>query len=138
MATRERLGSKTGVSLTGLAVSAALVLGLGCAGWEVGYAVRYSENRMERTADIRAIPRQPCLVAWTQAHDADVGTAWLRVVGPAGSLTCLVVDLPQASDRSALQKRNIIVELGYANRWICGPTWTGRARDCKVRVMRIR
>lgn len=124
--------------MTGLISTAALVLALGTTGWEVGFAVRYREGRMERTADIRAIPQQPCMVAWTAATDADIGETWLRIVGPGGAATCLVVDLPETRDRAALEKRGIVVELGYMNRDLCLPGWTGRARDCKVRVIPIR
>jgi hypothetical protein len=131
-------GESSGAWLTGLVAGAALVLSLGVTGWETGYAVRYAKNRMERTADIRALPQQPCMVAWTQATDADIGTTWLRVVGPAGSATCAVIDLPETVDRPALEARGIVVELGWKNRNLCRPGWSGRARDCRVRVQVIR
>lgn len=57
---------------------------------------------MEHVAERRAIPSQPCMVAWTKARDADIGETWLRIVGPGGAATCLVVDLPETRDRSLL------------------------------------
>lgn len=124
--------------MTGLAATAALLLALGATGWEEGYAVHYSKNTMENVAHNRRIAVQSHMLAWTQATDADIGETRLRVVGPHGAATFLVVDLPQSRDRAALEQRGILVELGYANRWICGPTWSGRAIDCKVRVIPIR
>lgn len=104
--------------------------------WQEGQAVRYAPNRMERTAAIRGIPWQPCMVAWTYAKDADMGKVWLEVEGVKTGIrkTCLVVDLPETIDRPNLIKRGIIVELGYTNRDICPPGWDGAARLCKVRV----
>lgn len=128
----------------GLAATAALVLALGAGGPsyqalaappdQTGYAVRYAPGRMEKTADVRGLAHRPCMVAWTAAADADIGETWLRVAGPAGALDCLVIDLPQRRDRPALERRGIVVELGYPSRWICGTGWSGRARDCKVKV----
>lgn len=120
--------------MRGLVATAALALALGQP--QEGYAVRYAPGVMERVAADRDIAPQTCMVAWTQAIDADIGRAWLRIEGPAGALDCLVVDLPHPRDRPALIKRGILVELGYDNRWICGARWTGRARDCRVRAWR--
>jgi hypothetical protein len=124
--------------LTGLAAGAALILALGVTGWEAGYAVHYSKNTMEAVAHKRGIAVQPHMLAWSQATDADIGQTWLRVVGPAGTLDALVVDLPQDADRAALQARGILVELSWGDRWICGAGWSGRAIDCKVHVQVIR
>lgn len=124
--------------MTGLIAGAALVFGLGCTGWEDGYAVFYSPGVMEAVAHKRGIAVQPRMLAWTQARDGDIGRTRLRVVGPAGAATFLVIDLPQTKDKQALIRRGVLVELGYMNRWICGASWTGRARDCRVKVMRIR
>jgi len=122
--------------MTGLAVTAALLLALGHTGWESGWAVRYSEGTMERVAARRGIAAQDCMVAWTAATDADIGVTWLRIVGPGGAADCLPVDLPQDRDRAALLRRGVLVELGYANRDLCLPGWSGRARDCRVNVIR--
>lgn len=118
-----------------LAAKALLILALG-AGPVVhtGYAVRYDPGVMERVAARRHIAPAPCMVAWTYARDADIGETWLRIVGPTGALECLVIDLPQKRDRPGLVERDVEVELGYPSRWICGKGWTGRARDCPVRV----
>jgi hypothetical protein len=121
------------VALMGLIVQTALILSLGVTP-ATGYAVRYSPGVMERVADNRGIPHQPCMVAWTAAQDSDIGERWLTVAGPGGAARCLVVDLPHPRDRGALERRGILVELGYHSRWICGPGWSGRARDCPVRV----
>lgn len=123
--------------MTGLVTGAALVFSLGLTGWESGWAVYYAENRMEHVARTRQIAPQPCMVAYTHARDADMGQLWLRVAGPAGMVDCLIVDLPRpGKDKQNLIRRGVIVELGYANRWICGAGWTGRATDCRVRVIR--
>ena len=121
--------------MTGLIAGAALVgvLALGPPVY-TGSAVRYNENVMEHVADVRGIARQDCMVAWTQADARDIGTTWLRVVGPYGAVDCLVVDLPRDRDRAALERRGIVVELGFPSRGICGEGWSGRARDCRVRV----
>jgi hypothetical protein len=125
--------------MTGLVAGAALVLSLGVTGWESGWAVRYAPNVMEAVAHKRGIAVQSHMLAWTEATDADVGETWLRVVGPAGSATFLVIDLPQSYDKQNLIRRGVIVEIGYANREeICGAAWSGRARDCRVRVIPIR
>jgi hypothetical protein len=119
--------------MTGLIAQAALILSLGVAP-QTGFAVRYGPGVMERVAANRGIAPQACMVAWTAATDADIGERSLIVHGPGGAARCLVIDLPQAKDRPALQRRGILVELGYDSRWICGPGWSGRARDCLVRV----
>lgn len=130
----------------GLAAKALLILALGAQPAmefraqparppdHTGFAVRYNPGVMERVARNRGIPPQACMVAWTYARAADIGRTWLRIAGPAGAIECLVVDLPQDRDRPGLIKRGVVVELGYRNRWICGAHWSGRARDCKVRV----
>ena len=121
--------------MTALIASAALVGVLsGAPSVETGFAVMYAKNVMEHVADVRGIPRQPCMVAWTYATDRDIGETWLTVAGPAGTLACLVVDLPQKRDKAALERREIVVELGWPSRWVCGRGWSGRARDCRVRV----
>lgn len=121
----------------GLVAHLAVVLSLGAAmvGADVGYAVRYAPGRMGRTADIRGIARQGCMVAWTHAMDRDIGETWLTVDGPAGRRRCLVVDLPQPRDRPGLVKRNVIVELDFeSGRIVCGARWQGKASECKVLV----
>jgi len=118
----------------GLVFQAALLFALGCGGWRDGYAVMYAPRVMERVAAHRHITPAPCMVAWTHAQDRDIGRTWLHVEGPAGEADCLVVDLPQDADRPGLVERDIEVELGWRNRGICGRDWSGRARDCPVRV----
>lgn len=121
----------------GLITQAVLALSLGAAmvGADTGYAVRYAPNRMERTAAIRQIVQQACMVAWTAATDADIGETWLTVQGPAGRRRCLVVDLPQARDKPSLVRRDILVELDYeSGRAICGAQWRGKASECRVLV----
>jgi len=128
----------------GLASAAVLILALGAGAVRppdhVGYAVMYAENVMEGRAAAHdphyATAPAPCYVAYTLAHDADMARLWVRVEGPAGTLNCLVVDLPDDGQghRQGLIDRRVWVELGYRNRWICGKGWSGRARDCKVRV----
>lgn len=122
--------------MTGLAITASLLLALGHTGWESGYAVMYSAGVMERVAARRGIAAQDCMVAFTAATDADIGVTWLRIVGPGGAADCLAIDLPQDRDKAALEARGILVELGYANRGLCGAGWSGRARDCQVNVIR--
>lgn len=125
-------------TLTGLVATAALALALGAAPAraQTGYAVYYNPGVMEERARVRNAPPAECYVAYTLAHDDDMARLWLRVAGPAGALECLVVDLPHPRDRPALVKRGIVVELGYENRWICGHAWSGRARECPVRIWR--
>lgn len=115
-------------------------MALGHTGWEEGWAVRYDAGIMEAVAHKRGIAEQPHMLAWSQATDADIGKTWLYVIGPAGSGRFLVVDLPRpGKDKQALIRRDIAVELGYANREeICGPHWSGRAIDCRVRIQVIR
>lgn len=118
--------------------TAALVLALGAGPDHTGYAIRYDPGVMERMADVRGIPRQPCMVAYTLARDDDMGRLWLRVKGPVGTLDCLVVDLPDDSKRhrQPLIDRGVIVELGWPSHWICGRGWTGKATECPVKVWR--
>ena len=127
-----------GVRLIGLVTSAALILALGAGPptyrAQSGFAVMYSKNVMEAVARNRGIAPQACMIAWTAARDVDIGRTWLHIEGPAGTLDCLTVDLPQDVDRPALEQRGVLVELGYPSRWICGKNWSGRARDCRVRV----
>jgi hypothetical protein len=105
----------------------------------VGYAVRYGPGVMESVARTRHAPPMPCYVAYTLAGDQDMARLWLRIQGPAGTLDCLVVDLPRPGrDKRELLRRRVWVELGYRNRWICGKGWSGRARDCEVRVWVLR
>ena len=129
--------------MTGLVIQAALVLALGAgpatyraqtAPAQRGFAVMYAPNMMERVARVRGIVPQPCMIAWTYARDRDIGWTWLRVVGPAGVLDCLTVDLPQNRDRLGLVRRGIVVELGFPSRFICGAAWRGRAVECPVEV----
>lgn len=122
----------------GLITHAVMALSLGAAlvGADVGYAVRYAPGRMGRTADIRSIARQPCMVAWTAAADRDIGETWLVVEGvkTGRRLRCLVVDLPEPRDRPALIRRGILVELNFESSDICPKGWRGKATECKVRV----
>ena len=124
--------------MTGLITQAVLALSFGAAmvGADTGYAVRYAEGRMGRTAAIRGIPAQDCMVAWTAATDADIGETWLIVQGPAGRRRCLVVDLPRpGSDKRNLVRRGIAVELDWESGFvICGAWWQGKAGECMVRV----
>jgi|SRR5215470_387297 len=121
----------------GIIAKAALILALGAAP-QIGYAVRYSENLMERVAAARGIASQPCMVAYTNARDADVGRLWLQVVGPAGNARCLVVDMPRSRDRPGLVKRRVIVELDHTSgARVCGRGWRGRAAECPVRITRL-
>lgn len=118
---------------------AALVLALGIWGPpdHAGYAVRYAPHVMEDRARARgAEGKAPCYVAYTLAHDQDMGRLWLRIAGPAGTITCMVVDLPDDSKghREPLIDREVWAELGHPQRWICGKGWTGRATECRVRV----
>lgn len=102
----------------GLVATAALALALGQPPAQTGYAVRYAETVMERVAAARDIPPQACMVAWTAAQDHDIGRTWLRVVGPAGALKCLVVDLPhprRAGLPVALDLRQGIVRCVYGD-----------------------
>lgn len=88
-----------------------------------------------------APPGLGCYVAYTLARDRDMARLWLRVEGPAGALNCLVVDLPYPPplpDRENLIARGVYVELGYRSKWICGKGWSGRARDCPVKVWRLK
>lgn len=127
----------------GLAATAALLLALGAAPLgppdHVGYAVRYAPHVMARVARNRDIPAEPHMVAYTYATDSDMGRLRLRIAGPAGTIEVLTVDLPKPGrDKRALIAWDVVVELGYPSRWICGPYWTGRARDCKVKVWVLR
>lgn len=106
----------------------------------VGYAVMYAEHVMEGRAaahdPLYKTAPAPCYVAYTLARDSDMARLWLRVQGPTGTLDCLVVDLPDdgRGHRQPLIDRQVWVELGWPSRWICGKGWTGRARDCRVKV----
>lgn len=133
--------------MTGLVIKAALILALGAhpavyrAQVErppdyAGTVVRYAEGRMARTADIRGIARAPHMAAFTFAKDEDMGRLLLHIVGPAGAADFLVVDLPRpGKDKRNLIARGVVGELDYYSGFlICGKGWTGRARDCRVRV----
>lgn len=124
--------------MTDLVASAALALALGAGGWQSGYVVRYAPGVMQAVARHRHIPVQPCMVAWTAAQDRDIGATWLRIVGPAGRATCLVVDLPQPQDRPGLVRRQVLAELdAESGAVVCGEGWSGRAIDCLVSIMEL-
>lgn len=123
--------------------SAALILALGAGIMQplrrppdhAGFVVRYSPGVMGQTATIRGIVRRPHMAAYTFARDADMGRLWLHIRGPAGEADFLVVDLPQPRDKQSLIKRGVVAELDAASGpLICGEGWTGRARDCPVKV----
>lgn len=123
----------------GLVTQAVLAFTMGAAmvGADVGHAVRYAEGRMDHVAAVRHIDRQPCMVAWTDATDADIGRRSLLVEGirTGKRLRCLVVDLPEYTDKPALERRNVLVELDYYSGFvICGAQWQGAAKECRVRV----
>lgn len=101
----------------------------------VGYAVRYGPGVMGRTASNRGIAWQPHMAAYTFARDEDMGRLWLHIQGPAGEADFLVVDLPRPADRAGLIKRGVVAEVDAASApLICGASWTGRDRDCPVRI----
>lgn len=106
----------------------------------VGYVVYYNPGVMEGRARANdpayATHPAPCYVSYTLAHDRDMARLWLRIAGPAGTITCMVVDLPDDShgDRQPLINRGVWAEIGWRQRWICGAGWSGRARDCPVKV----
>jgi len=131
----------------GLVVKAALVLALGAQPAvyraqtarppdHVGFVVMYGPGVMEDRVRAHHAPPAPCYVAYTLAHDRDMARLWLHIEGPVGALDCLVVDLPDDSQghREPLIRRQVWAELGYRNRWICGKGWSGRARDCRVKI----
>jgi hypothetical protein len=91
---------------------------------------------MERTATLRGIAWQPCMVAWTYAEDEDMGRKVITVEGVKTGVrkSCLVVDLPQPFDREALDRRGVAVEMDYhSSLAVCGASWEGAARECPVR-----
>lgn len=96
---------------------------------------------MENVARNRGIAPQPCMVAYTHATDADMGTRWLEVEGVGSGVRrrCLTVDLPRpGKDKRNLIRRGILVEIDYANsRDICGAAWSGKATECPVRVRAV-
>lgn len=126
--------------MSGLVATAALVLALGAAplgpSTHVGYVVYYNPGVMEGRALAHDAPAVGCYVAYTLAHDQDMARLWVQIAGPRGTVRCLVVDLPDDSqgDRERLIGREVWAELGWPSRWICPAGWTGRARDCRVRI----
>jgi hypothetical protein len=97
----------------------------------------YAPNVMEARAKAHHAPPALCYVAYTLAHDEDMARLWLRVEGPAGTLECLVVDLPDDSrgHRQPLIDREVWVELDFkSGKRICGLRWKGKATECPVRV----
>lgn len=127
--------------------SAALILALGVGQFapparppdHTGYVVYYGQGVMEGRAAANdpayATHPAPCYVAYTLARDQDMARLWLRIKAPYGTITCMVVDLPQPGrDRANLIGREVWAEVGYKQRGICGEHWSGRARDCPVKV----
>lgn len=130
----------------GLASVALVVLALGGGAFSpvrppdhAGYAVRYGPGVMGRTATNRGIAWAPHMAAYTFARDEDMGQLWLHIQGPAGEADFLVVDLPQPGrDKRSLVERGVVAEMDYASgELVCGVGWTGRARDCKIKVWRL-
>jgi hypothetical protein len=77
------------------------------------------------------------MVALTSAHKI-TGRQWILVIGKRTGVArrCKVIDLPQDSDRQALERREIVTELDHESaRAICGsvvdPPW-----QCPVIVYR--
>lgn len=129
----------------GLAATALLALAIGAAPLgppdHIGFAVRYDPGVMEGRARARDAPPAACYVAYTLAHDDDMARLWLRVEGPAGTLECLVVDLPDDStgDRERLLARRVWIEFDFSSgHRACGLHWKGKATECPVRVYVIR
>lgn len=106
----------------------------------VGYVVYYAEDVMEGRAAANdpnyATAPAPCYVSYTLARDKDMAQLWLRIKAPFGTITCMVVDLPDDSKghRQPLKDRKVWAEIGWRERWICGKHWTGRAKDCRVQI----
>lgn len=100
-----------------------------------GYVVRYGAGVTSRVARNRGIAWQPHMAAYTYARDSDMGQLHLHIKGPAGEATFLVVDLPRSRDKPGLIRRGVVGEVDYqSGRGICGEHWSGRARDCPVKV----
>lgn len=107
-----------------------------------GYAVRYGQgppDKMSRVAAKRGIAWAPHMAAYTFARDEDMGRLHIYIQGPVGGADFLVVDLPQPGrDKRNLIERGVIAEMDYGSGFlICGKGWTGRARDCPVKVWRL-
>jgi hypothetical protein len=129
------------------AVLVILALGVGAPARppdHVGYVVMYAKNVMERRARANdpayATAPAPCYVSYTLARNRDIARLWLRIKGPKGTIECLVVDLPDDSkyDRQPLIERGVWAEIGWRQRWICGPRWRGKATECPVRIWVLR
>lgn len=126
--------------------SAALILALGVGASaplrtpdHTGLVVRYATGVMGHVARNRGISWQPHMAAYTFATDSDMGRLWLHIKGPAGEADFLVVDLPQPHDRAGLIKRGVVAEVDFQSGFLlCGPHWTGRAKDCEIKVWRSR
>ncbi len=96
---------------------------------------------MGRVADNRGIPRQNCMISYTEATDASLGNLWLLVVSDidGDSAWCLVVDLPQRKHYAGIRSRGIVVELDLGSaRRLCNISYAGQEppRACPVTVYR--
>ena len=121
--------------MTGLIAGAALVLALGCTGWETGYATRYDAGLMHHVADTRNLPVADCMVS---DDLAPLGAfVWVRGSNTGALLSCQVTDVSESIDRGR-HVRAGLVELDWASaRTICGEAqFAGPWRNCPVWIWR--
>jgi hypothetical protein len=106
---------------------------------QTGYAARYRQGQMERTAAIRHMqqPRGTCLIA--RLLPRDLGK-WYTVTGlrTGHSRRCLVVDWAHPRDRGRIARRGIVAELRHEDAaYICGSV-TDPPRQCPVTLQETR
>lgn len=122
-----------------LAKVALVILGLGIGmvrpADHTGFAVRYGPDVMSRVALNRGIEPSQHMAAYTYAENSDMGKLWLHIEGPSEGADFLVVDLPHPKDKRNLISRGVVAEVDYnSGHLICGVNWTGRAKDCEIKV----
>ena len=104
-----------------------------------GFAAHYRPGLMEKVSKRRGMPVVRCMVA--SPHHKLGAWVLVRSTKNKQERKCRVTDVPRKSDRPALIRRNIVVELDYKSaKVLCGIKYAGHLppRACPVIVTTLK